>query len=279
MDEFLTVKNYKEPLRKVVNGFGYIGCLSQTKDGEKLQCHICGKLFASLQLHVYKTHGIKAKEYKLRFGLAMETALMSDAVREKKKENTLRWMRTFTKEEWEEHMKKRIEINKQIRAKGGWGKRGKDQLETANKRGTCPDQILEKIKEVAKKVGRTPTLQEFINEHGGERYRHLICKVYGSWGNALKILKMTPKERDWKTNYKGTKYDSETLLEYLIDFAREHGRIPTSTDFRRGYLPSDAVYRRHFGTLEQARERAGVYDYVPQELWGRHFTRIKKNNG
>ena len=135
-------------------------------------------------------------------------------------------------------------------------------METKNKRGVCPDQLLAKIKEVAEKVGHTPSLVEFIEVTGTQRFKHLIFKTFGSWKNALKMVNLQPKE---KRMGRYIKYSSEELLEYLVIFAQENLRIPTSTDCRRGLLPDSAVYTRRFGSLPKARELAGVYNFVSRD--------------
>lgn len=259
-DTFLTMKHYKEPLLEIPKGkgFGYYGALLGTVDGKGVQCHICGKIFNSLALHVFNTHKIKAKEYRARFQLARTTALISEDFRMRLKERTLEWLKNMPASE-----KRRFALNKQRWCKEGRAKRGDTQpretLETKNKKGTCPDQLIYKIREVKEKLGRTPSLHEFMGETGGQRYKHLIFATFGSWLNALRMARLTPVEQ--KTGgYKH--YTNEQLLESLSIFAQEHRKIPTATDCRRGLLCSYEVYQRHFGTFENARELAGVYKFT-----------------
>lgn len=255
--DYLTLTHYKEPLLPVPKkeGYGFYGALLSTLDGEFVQCHICGKFFKSVGKHAEQKHKIKVRDYKVRFQLAFKTALISEKERERRKERTLKWLASLTEEE-----------KRNFRTAGlkGYWARGKGQpklqLETLNKRGTCPPQILEKIKEVRKKLKRVPTLKEFIWETGSQRYKHLIYKVFGSWNKALQLLNYPlnpPSTGGGRRNY-----TDEELLEYLNIYAQENHKIPTATDCNRGLLPSYCVYLRRFGSIEKARRLAGVYDFV-----------------
>lgn len=51
-------------------------------DDGKLVCHICGKSFRSLSAHIWQSHNITVKQYKILFGISQRTALISDDVKE-----------------------------------------------------------------------------------------------------------------------------------------------------------------------------------------------------
>lgn len=57
-------------------------------------------------------------------------------------------------------------------------------------------------------------------------------------------------------------WKDEELLEYLSIYAQENGKIPTSTDCKRGILPAREVFIRRFGSFEEARKKAGVYEIL-----------------
>lgn len=57
--------------------FGEIGKLNE--EGEKVQCHICGKYFRNLGLHVSRGHKIMCDEYRETYGLSRNFALCSEA--------------------------------------------------------------------------------------------------------------------------------------------------------------------------------------------------------
>ncbi len=253
--EVLTLKHYKEPLLAVKkkDGFGYYGALSISVDSGKLQCHACGELFDHLGLHLYYTHDMTVPEYRDKYKLSATSALVSEPLRLKLKENTMRWMASLTPE-------RRIEMAKAARA--GRELRGrfqpKEALEAKNKKGTCPDQLLDTIKKCAEAIGHTPSKKEFIAHYDSQRYVHLIYKTFGSWEGAVKMAKLHPKEV--VQNGGRRNYSDEELLEYLNIFWQENQKIPTETDCRRGLIPDSGVYKSHFGSLPNARKLAGIQD-------------------
>lgn len=263
---YLTLKHYKEPLKKVEieNGFGFYGALLSTLDGKSVMCHICGKLFGALHAHVQQAHKMHPKEYRNKFQLARQTALLSEEERLKRKERTLYWMNKKTSAEKRKMKQKALKRYREWKRNNYNVNNFTIRLETKNKRGTCPDQLLEKIKEVSKKIGRVPTKRDFIEETNTQRYLHLIYKTFGSWAKALIMVGMTP--RSTQNNSKRRQYNDDELLEYLIIYKQEEGKIPTSTDCRRSIIPSEEVYRRHFGSLPNARRLAGIEEMPTR--WG-----------
>lgn len=57
--------------------YGEIGVLAD--DGEKVQCHICGKWFFALSTHLSRRHKMGAEDYKALYGLNRGTSLISEA--------------------------------------------------------------------------------------------------------------------------------------------------------------------------------------------------------
>lgn len=255
-DQVLTLKHYKMPLREIPKsqGYGYYGALSVTMDGEKLQCHVCGKLFASVSAHARQAHKMTLDQYREKYQIAKTSALVSEIERQRLKDRTLEWLKSLSKKEKEALKSKAIANSRDRRPE-----QPLLTLETKNKRGTCPDQLLAKIVEVAEKLGRTPSLAEFITETGGQRFKHLIFKTFGSWKKAIEMVKLEPKEHG-RGGYKH--YSNEQLLEYLTIYAEENRKIPTATDSKRGLIPDYQAYRRRFGTFENARRLAGVYQFI-----------------
>lgn len=264
-DSYLTIKNYKEPLKEIPKGegFGYYGCFLVTTDGKFGQCHICGELFSSVSLHVLNKHKVGVKEYRKRFELSPSTALISEEFRAQVKQRTIDWLKGMSKEDKQAFIKRRSERWKIFIKRKINKVQPKITLETKNKRGTCPDQLISKIHEVAKKLGHTPTLSEFIDATDGQRFKHLIFATFGSWLNALKIANLDPHtKRENGGNKKSSRKPDYVLLESLALFSQENNKIPTATDCKRGFLPDYAIYRRRFGTFENARKLAKVYDFI-----------------
>lgn len=263
----VTLLHYKEPLiaLKKEEGFGYLGALRGTLDGDKIECHICGGLFSELSKHINPKHHISAEEYKERFQLARQTVLISENIRQDRKMRTLVWLSKLTEEQRTEMRRKAQKRFRKYLETRAENKDWNIRLETKNKRGTCPDQILAKITEVKEKLGHTPSLADFIDATGTQRYKHLIFKVYGSWKNALKILNMQPKSHPGSKMQKH-RYTREELLEYLTLYAQENQKIPTVTDCKRKLIPGFESYKRHFGNLENARQEAGIYNFLDRSM-------------
>ena len=263
--EYLTLTHYKEPLKDIPKkkGFGYYGALLSTIDGGLIQCHVCGKLFADVGKHSVQAHKLGAVEYREQFQLMATTALCSEKERERRKSTFLKWLETLSDEEKEAFKQRQKERGVKGREKRS-NNQPKERLESKNLKGTCPDQLLEKIKEVALELGHIPSKHEFIGACESQRYVHLIYKTFGSWKNALYILNMQPRESRGNI-HKHLHYSDDELLEYLTIFAQENNKIPTATDFRRGLLPSYSIYTRRFGGIENARQLANVYDFIEVE--------------
>ncbi len=270
-ENMLTLKNYKEPLKRIPEseGIGWYGTLAADVKTGKVQCHLCGEMRESLPGHIFSTHKMKTRDYREKFGLAYTSALVSENQRLRLKEQTLAWLKAMTPEEREAHTQ-RIKDN-------GWryGQmrkttfQPKKTVEGMNKDGSCPDQTLQAIIDAKNELGHVPSKREFIDHKGSQRYVHLAYKHFGSWTKAVQMCKFDTKDFREKINNGGPKgYKDEDLLEYL-----EYQQIPTATDWKRDLLPDHDTYIRHFGTIENARQLAGVYNIV--ELSKNMLTRSK----
>lgn len=262
---------YKEPLRRVDGGFGYLGALTFDTLG-KVQCHVCGELFDNLAGHISNAHKVTAKQYRTTYGLAATTRLISEKYREEKKNNHLQYLASLSPEQKAEHRRRAYaaitrcnELRRQ-RIKDGTHKAGNNSLEQKNKRGTCPDQLLQIIRDAHQHFGYTPSQHEFQAAFSC-RYNEPIKRTFGSWSAAVK--KAGFEDRKGKGGApKGiarVRHTDEELLDYLAVFYQENNKIPTSGDCNRGLLPSYAAYNLHFGSFPRARELAGIPEYKPNQ--------------
>ena len=259
---------YKEPLRKVKGGHGYIGALTFNVLGQ-VQCHICGGLFDALSSHIWKSHRMKTDKYREDYKLAPTTKLISERYREEKKNTHLRYLSTLTREERYAHRRRAQRAVKSATAtRLAAIKKGtyvvNKSLEQANKRGICPDQLIDIIRRAHKHYGHTPSMDEFENLFTA-RYREPIKRTFGSWNRAIKKAGLSPRGV-MRVKVGLNRLSDEELLDYLTVFWKENGRIPTASDCRRGFLPPYMSYHRHFGGFPAARRRAGVPDLAPNEL-------------
>ena len=253
----LIYENYKEPLKKIpkTDGYGFYGTVATTSDGEFLQCHVCGNLFMSLSGHV-KIHKLNNRSYKEKYGLSVGTVLISDVQRELRQENVFRPGVKKITEGLKEYIRKvqageiKHPGNRAADRKGGnWS------LEKRNKLGYCPDQLLEKIKELATKLGHTPSEEEF-KFHYEYHFIGSIRRIHGSYLAAVRKAKLiSAKELKEPSN--------EYLLAQLIAFKNEHGHVPMTSDFKRGLLNHKSLYWSRFGSLNEARVAAGLEAVIP----------------
>lgn len=258
--ESVVLSHYKEPLRPLPLsvGFGFYGTLAETKSGDGVQCHLCGKLFTHLAAHIQRGHKITTKAYKEQFGLAGKTALSCEQYRQTLKQRTLHWLSLMTDEEKKAYQAKRI-IAARANGRKATSHGFKQTLETKNKRGTCPDQLLDRLQKVAEKIGHTPTVGEFIRETNTQGYLHRIRATFGTFSNALKMAKLEPRKRTLPRGKDSREwYSDDELLEHLKIYVETYGRVPTGTDCRKGLLPHMGFYVRRFGSLVRAREFAGI---------------------
>lgn len=240
---------YKEPLRKFEGGHGYMGVLSYSKANDKVQCHICGCLFRTLNNgHLGKVHGLTAREYKEKTGLSQGASLVGEGTRLKLLE------RPYNPNHMEE-LKKANEKRREVIRKTGKDPQShpKMSLEKHNEKGTCPDQLLDKIDNTIKSFGRVPTEEEFLKFHNG-KFLGSIRRTYGTWTNALSYLNRKPNR---------ITYSREDLLEAMRNFYRVNNRTPKWSDMERGLLPSSSAYYNQFKSLNQARQEAGVPVLIP----------------
>lgn len=252
----LVYDNYKEPLKPFEGGYGYAGTIAQSEDKTKIQCHFCGGLFESLTGHIGAKHGLSGREYKEKVQLTLSTALVADVVREKQ----VLGRRTSSSGGPGKNFDKGLaQYWEEVRAGKRPGPRKGDHkwsLEYRNKKGLCQDQVLEKIRDLAKELGKTPSHDQFREKY--TRFNHSIYYFFGSWNTAVKMAGYVPIQEQQRQ-----KWEPEKLKEYLRLFYKEHGRSPQKSDWNRGLLPNHYHYYKHWPTLNEARLAAGIPAVIP----------------
>lgn len=248
--------DYKEPFREVKDGYGYYGVLATTADKNYVQCHICGFLFRSLSQHV-RNHGISTDQYKKDFGLFANAALVGEDVRQMlvnryvgkvllSKANHFK-AREGLKEYWRKVKAGEIERtgNKE------WS------LQRRNKHFNCPEQLIEKIQVLAKELGRAPTTKEWTDRTG---HGHMVLKtVFGSYNEGIKIAGLVPTDH-WKD--RPPLMSREQVIESFQNYYATTGRVPRTSDMDRGNLPGRKTVSRHFKSIYDLREAAGLPELV-----------------
>ncbi len=241
---FVTFYDYKEPFTKFKEGFGYIGVLLHDTESGKIQCHFCGEWLTALPAHLHYKHDIKSRAYKEKVGLLHTTALISEKTREsminKDHTNALRAL-TFAREK---NARNRTKINR---------KYSTTSAEFKNKNGTCPEQLLQRIRDKAKELGRTPTNVEVKGVK-------TILATYGTWNNATKLAGLKVRKMGVNVNHaqvgEGERHTDEYYLEMIRTFYATHGRLPGWSDVKRKMFPSTSMFARRFGSWPNAIKKA-----------------------
>lgn len=251
-DDQLIFYGYKEPLKKYKEGFGYMGVVSYSKERDRVQCHICGRLFLNVGCHAKFAHGLLAQDYKKKVGLALKTALVGEGTREKlmKAHDQIGSFscKNLTKKQRIEKMRKMSRLAKN-KGRHGWS------LEKRNETGNCPEQLVDKIKKLQIKIGKRPSAKDYQKEYGSFQS---VITVYGKWNEALRVAGMTTY-----TDEKDIRGDENYLLEQMRFFYKKYGRTPRQSDGQRGLIPCHQLYWKKFGSMNKARELAGIPVLIP----------------
>jgi len=277
---------YKEKAPFAKSGKSLRGALEYNPTIDKIKCHECGKWFRSFSIHLKTDHATTAREYKRKHGFWQKTALVSEGVRQ-----------AFIAAEEKRRIanpnlyKANIERLKLARIKGA--KQVRRRLMTTegmNVEYTCPDQVLRRVKEVAKIVGHTPTVIE-LRAHGITP--SLLRFRFKTIGRAMKLANLTPN-RVRKDGGGGIRmhpvYNNDQLLEFIRTFVEVNGRLPYQSDSRRGILPSRPTYINRFGSWGEAVKQAGYsklfakaeatgFGAFLRRKYGRSFHQPKSNRG
>lgn len=258
-EPILVYRDYKEPLKAVEKGkgYGFYGTIAITEDGEFMQCHLCGELYASVGGHL-RVHNLTATEYKEQFGLGIGTGLVSEALRKKKQDIFLDQAEKGTTKGlpvWLQEYNRKVQSG-EVKHIGVKHKDGGQNLERRNREGTCPEQTLEKIRELAEKLGHTPSIEEFRKHYNYKYYKSLTFH-HGSYLAAVKKLGVkSAKDLKEPTDVE--------LIQALKAFHKRFNRTPMKSDFDRGLVSYNRqMFWRHFGSLNEARTQAGLDAVLP----------------
>ncbi len=117
--------------------------------------------------------------------------------------------------------------------------------------------ILEELRSVAGRLGRSPTMREFEADQEAGIHPQTVIERFGSWNAAKRRAGLVP--RRFATR--------EELLSLLRDLGEQLGRVPIARDLdeRRFSLPSKSLYWHTFGSLRNALREAGFDVPVGEE--------------
>lgn len=146
--------------------FTTLGAVEMTEDESAVKCGECGQWVEAIDVHV-KVHGLTAEGYRDKYGLRRDAKLCSRTAQNKRKRNIQG--RPFTSET--ASFCGRLAVAAKASARESRIKLcGRPQAETDNARLRCEAQRFQDIKNLAKKLKRTPTLREldaYVNPKNG----------------------------------------------------------------------------------------------------------------
>lgn len=242
-----TTEHYKEPMVPVEGGYGYIGAITETKDGEHVQCHICGYFFGRLGSHV-KAHKITPREYKMKFGLRIDDGLLSP-VRKKAAQGTFNKTARGT-----EALAKATRASKEKWHKEPWKvPHAPWTAEMRNLKGMCKEQTIVKIQSLAKRNNGIARQEDFVAEWGSAGS---VYYWFENWANAVRAAGL---ETYYARARRLFRKRTDDALVAMRDFYVRTAQTPQRADFKaENNLPSYKTMVKRFGTLNNARTAAGV---------------------
>jgi len=251
-------------MEEVKDGFGYVGAVTQTNDGEHIQCHVCGYFYHNLGAHVYKRHGIKVREYREKYGLRLREGLLSPRERVRAQiryNNGARGKNRATVAAKARAIRKKKVESGELKLGGNqWS------AQRRNEKGNCKAQTLAKIKNMYDRDG-VVTERKFKKEYGG---LSTVKYWFGSWNSALKELKI-PEYRQRESMNRDERMGN--IIEQIQAFYKEHGRTPQASDFDTNEkLENHSAVRHIFGNLNEARRTAKVPEL--RQIAGRKWVEV-----
>lgn len=113
------------------------------------------------------------------------------------------------------------------------------------------EKLLEYLRKFHMDTGKVPTSRDFKNNH-----KYPSCNIYqnrfGSWNNAIELVNL---DKLRTKRIVTPKYTDEELLNSLIQFYNETGRVPIENEFG---IPSCTTYQRRFGSWSNALKFVGL---------------------
>lgn len=139
------------------------------------------------------------------------------------------------------------------------------------------EQLLDCMRQFFKETGRVPIVADFDANY---KYPNpsTYVKHFGSWINSLVLAELCKEDDKYK------RYTDKELLDYLLQFKEETGRVPVQNDFvNNSRYPSYRPYDR-LGGWNKSIEKAGLDIYVDKEKYTdkellNYLLRFKEKNG
>jgi hypothetical protein len=224
-----------EPFEKLVDGFGYRGVLLRDTIEDKLQCHVCGKWYKAVATHARFAHGMTARDYKITYGLPLQSAICSRSTSAKLHDNGIKHKNNLNRcartKKWLQQVRKGV-------------KHKKNNAAFQNKLGTCAEQIYRRFLVVADMAGKEPTFGD-IKQYDPKLFAAIVRR-YGNLDN-FRV------KYDFTRN-RSKEITDESIIAALRKFYITRKRLPRQVDFAiagKGKPSKNAIYN-HFGSWRRA---------------------------
>lgn len=220
---YATFYNYKEPLMKYDKGYGFLGAVVFDGESDKIQCALCGDWFVALAPHLRKEHNMKVDAYKDELGLFQTTALIGEKMRAKLIASGLNKRLQNLRQTQLKKYKMTDATREKIRATC---KKNAEKAEGKNLRGTCPEQLLDRLQKAYQREGENFSFRRHVN------FDYLLKKTYGSVKEACRLAGVPYRKPGQIMSYANKiKYTDQQVIDFVKEFATRFHRLPVRRDF------------------------------------------------
>lgn len=248
-----TLYKAEPPLTEVEEGHGYYGVVLYDRDEDKVQCHICGKWFKSVTMHVLYKHELTKNDYVEKYGLSKATPLVSrglSSIRSKTAIKNYQTNKALNKKGIKKYSKK---IRKRM-SKGIYARKNSGVY--LNERGICFEQLKRRYYIVKDTVGREITNQD-LKEHDPSAH-NAIRGRYRGLNRFKKLINETP-------SVEYINYPEDKLIANIRAKAAKIKRLPVWSDFPTNTRPNMNDFLKMFGSWSRARSIALGLDRHPKQ--------------
>lgn len=229
----------------VASELSVLGAIEYNQAEDKLKCHECGEWHGSLSKHI-RAHKISAQDYKKKHGLSQTTSLITKTLSDKIKSRLTNPQRA-------------ILGPKKGPPRGGVHRGGvpKGRVlspEISNLRGKCRAQLTQKIHDISRQLGRTPTDLELRAKIGNPETIELVFgakmrEIYESLGLKPRKAGLGISQREMTRGQ---------IAICLLDLSRRLGRTPTLDEISKQVLSRRSIERAFGMKLRDALIACGI---------------------
>lgn len=117
------------------------------------------------------------------------------------------------------------------------------------------EELLQVLREQGEKLKRPPIASDMCRAKGTISASVYVYR-FGSWSKAMELAGFELSSK--RARKSSLHHSDEELIEILQDYAKKLGHAPKVREMGVGGVPTDFVYRKHFGTWKNALTVAGL---------------------